>query len=53
MLLVSSGRRYGRRPIVPGLLLGALLTIASAAFGQGADLPPALASRFGAGVAAL
>ncbi len=50
---LSRGRRRGRRPILPGLVLGCLLAIAAGARAQGADLPPALASRFAAGVAAL
>ena len=40
-------------PVLPGLVLGCLLAIAAGARAQGADLPPALASRFAAGVAAL
>lgn len=47
------GRRCDRRPILPGLVLGFVLAIAAALRAQGADLPPALASRFTAGVAAL
>jgi tetratricopeptide (TPR) repeat protein len=47
------GRRRGRRPTLPGLVLGCLLASATGARAQGGDLPPALASRFAAGVAAL
>jgi len=50
---LSRGRRRGRRPIVPGLVLGILVVSAAGARAQSADLPPALASRFAAGVAAL
>jgi tetratricopeptide (TPR) repeat protein len=50
---LSRGRRCDRRPILPGLVLGCLLAIAAGARAQGAALPPALASRFAAGVAAL
>ena len=42
-MLVSVGRRCGRCPSLPGLVLGCLLTIAGSARAQGADLPPALA----------
>ena len=58
-MLVSMGRRCGRRPstgqaALGGLLvLGCLLAIAGSPRAQGADLPPALASRFAAGVTAL
>ena len=50
---LSRGRRHGRRQLVPGLVLGCLLAVAASARSQTADLPPALASRFAAGVAAL
>jgi tetratricopeptide (TPR) repeat protein len=50
---VPQGRRLVRRPILPGLVLGCLLAIAADARAQGTDLPPALASRFAAGVTAL
>lgn len=53
MALVSAGRRRGRRSVLPGLALGCLLAVAAGARAQSADLPPALASRFTAGVAAL
>ena len=49
----TPGRRSVRRPILLSAMLGCLLAIAGDARGQGADLPPALASRFAAGVAAL
>jgi predicted Zn-dependent protease len=52
MTAVFGGRRC-RRPVAPGLVLGYLLAIAAGAGAQSADLPPALASRFAAGVAAL
>ena len=52
-MLVSAGRRSGRRPVVPGLVLGCLLAMAGDLGAQGAGLPPALASRFDGGVAAL
>ena len=52
-MAVSRGRRRTRRPVLPGLALGCLLALAGDARGQGAELPPALASRFAAGVAAL
>ena len=59
-MLVSMGRRCGRRPSLPGqaargglLVLGCLLAIAAGARAQGAELPPALASRFTTGVNAL
>jgi tetratricopeptide (TPR) repeat protein len=57
---VSLGRRADRRPILPGpaargglFVLGCLLAGAAGARAQGTDLPPPLASRFAAGVAAL
>ncbi len=53
MTLVTTGRRRGRRPVLPGLVLGCLLTASAAALAQAPDLPPAVASRFAAGVAAL
>lgn len=46
-------RRYGRRPIVLSVALGCFLAIGRDAGAQGAALPPALASRFADGVAAL
>ena len=63
---LSRGRRCDRRPIpLPGqaalveyvrhglLVLGCLLAMAAGVRAQGADLPPALASRFTTGVNAL
>jgi len=52
-MALPRGRRCDRRPILPSLVLGSLLAIAADARAQGADLPPALAGRFTAGVAAL
>jgi tetratricopeptide (TPR) repeat protein len=51
-MLVSAGRRSVRRPVLPALLAGWLLASGGAG-AQGPALPPALASRFAAGVAAL
>lgn len=54
MTLVSAGRRLGRRSVLPGLMLGGLLlAFGGGVHAQGADLPPALATRFAGGVTAL
>lgn len=52
-MFVSAGRRCGRCPVLPALVVGGLLAFAGGAGAQGADLPSALTSRFAAGVAAL
>jgi tetratricopeptide (TPR) repeat protein len=50
---VSVGRPSNQRPSLPSLVLGCMLAMAAGARAQGVDLPPALASHFTAGVAAL